>query len=268
MKAICIAASFIMLFTAACFSPRIVSPDAPVYFVQITDTHRGNPLHAERLKKAVDIINNLPVPVSAVIHTGDLACDNLAEPGVAEAISNDFSAVKAPMLFVPGNHDITKGRADLCAGAFTNSIGPLASELVTNGIAFLAVYSEPLRIGTNVSVTGFSPLVWLSSAVERNRGCPVFVFHHAPAHPDFYNNSFHDTWPEESKSAWNGILSRGHVIAEICGHLHRNELHWNDDGIPSYCAPAIADFWGRQGSIRLYRYSGGRLSYSTIYIED
>ena len=47
------------------------------YFVQITDTHFGRPEHTERTEKCVESINQLPMPIECVVHTGDITADRL-----------------------------------------------------------------------------------------------------------------------------------------------------------------------------------------------
>jgi len=84
---------------------------APFHFVQITDTHHGHPLHLIRTRMAVDAINALPMPIEVVLHTGDLASNNLTMENAA-AISNEFSRLNAPVVFVPGNHDILPKRME------------------------------------------------------------------------------------------------------------------------------------------------------------
>jgi len=96
---------------------------------------------------------------------------------------------------------------------------------------------------------------------------PTIVVHHASDGPDFYRNKQHDGWPAEARVGWLEVLERGNVVAIITGHFHRDELWWNELGIPVYTAAPIAGYWGRQGAIRIYTYSKGRLSYQTVYME-
>lgn len=237
-----------------------------VRFVQITDTHHGAPLHQLRLEQAIERINALPFPIAFVVHTGDLASDNLANPGVAAAVSNTLSRLKAPLVVLPGNHDILPQKRDETLAAYRTHFGPLATRLETDGIVLLALYTEPLR--RSVSIPGYDPIAWLEEQLASSAGRPVIVAHHAPDAQDFYNNSIHDGWPAEARQRWGAALAKGHVVGVLCGHFHRDEVHWSSQGVPTYVASSVAGFWGRQGSFRIYTHENGRLSYRTVYLDD
>jgi 3',5'-cyclic AMP phosphodiesterase CpdA len=238
---------------------------APFHFVQITDTHHGHPLHLIRTRMAVDAINALPMPIEVVLHTGDLASNNLTMENAA-AISNEFSRLNAPVVFVPGNHDILPKRMEENVAAFRAYLGPLARRVEHGGAVFLALYTEPLRKGN--AVDGYDPLDWLGQQLSAEPRRPTFVVHHAPDGLDFYRNKQHEGWPDAERQRWQEVLSRGNVRAIIAGHFHRDELQWNELGIPTYISAGIACYWDRQGSFRIYTYADGRLTYQTVYIED
>ncbi len=250
-----------VLFTSAQASTNAT----PLFFVQISDTHRGLPLHAVRLEQAIDQINALPQPVLCVIHTGDFASDDL-RAGTAAIISNQLSRLIQPVFKVPGNHDIKPRRLQETVEAYTNHLGPLAYRMEVQGVQFLMVYTEPLRKG--IEIPGYDPIAWLSAQLRAHPSLETIIVTHAPDVPDFYNQAFHPGWPEASRRAWLETLKLGNVKAIITGHFHRDELHWNELGIPTYVASSIASFWGRQGTFRVYRYEKGALSYTTVYIAD
>ena len=150
---------------------------------------------------------------------------------------------------------------------YTRYIGPLGSVYETNGVVFIAVYTEPLR-GAMGNVGGFDPLPWLESQLAKAGDKPVFVLTHTPDGEDFYENEVHPGWPEPNRSAWRRVLAKGNVKAILAGHYHRDELQQDADGIPLHVGNAIANFWGRQGSFRIYTYADGRLSFRTVYLDD
>jgi len=77
-----------------------------------------------------------------------------------------------------------------------------------------------------------------------------------------YNN-----WPKDAEREWNLMLSSNtNIVAVICGHFHRDELHWIA-GIPTYVCPPVVTYFGRQTTLRVYEYREGHLSYRTVYIE-
>lgn len=249
----------------------------PITFVQISDSHYGYsmPLHAYRFRQAAEKINALPFDVAVVVHTGDLASDNLHLEATGSAVSNQLSLIKKPLLCVPGNHDLqAKGsngasRLAKCVDIYTRYIGPLGQVYETNGVVFIAVYTEPLRGRTpSVEVEGFDPLAWLEARLAEAGDKPVFVFTHTPDGEDFYNNELHPGWPEPQRRAWRRVLTQGNVKAIITGHYHRDELQQDPDGIPTHVGNSVANFWGRQGSFRIYTYENDRLSFRTVYLDD
>ena len=257
----------IALLLTAFLTIAVCGAQEPFRFVQITDTHRGMSLHADRLTQAIDQINALPFPIAFVVHTGDFSSDNLRNAGVAAAISNDLARLNVPVLKVAGNHDIIPKHLKATVAAYTNHLGPLCFLYETNGVRFLGIFTEPLR--KEYAIEGYDPLGWLGEQLEANPTMPTIVVHHAPDTEDFYNGKIVNDWPEDTQTAWRDTLKRGKVEAIIAGHFHRDELHFNeDDGIPTYVAAGMASFWGRQGTFRIYTYHKGRLSYQTVYIDD
>jgi len=239
----------------------------PWYFVQISDTHYGRAIHSNRLAQAISQINALDPAPLFVMHTGDFANDNLNNE-IAAVISNGLAQIKFPVYSVPGNHDILPRRLDETLNAYTNYLGPLTFRMETNGVQFLFLYTESLR--REFTVPGHDPIGWLAAQLNAHPKMPAIVVHHSPVAPDFYNGKFNESWAQQPSQVWDDTIStNGNVKAVICGHFHRDELHFNGKGIPTYVASSIASFWGRQGTFRIYRCDdNGNLSYSTVYLED
>lgn len=235
----------------------------PLHFVQITDTHLGQVEHLRRTRLAIDMINALPMPIACVVHTGDIAADNLDTAGIAELASNELARIRVPLLILPGNHDIHAKRTATTLAVYRRTFGPLATRHDFGGVRFLTLYTEPLRSG--IEIDAYDPLAWLAAELDAAGTMPVLLFHHAPSPEDFYGNTMHAGWPEDSRRRWDATLARGNVQAIIAGHFHRHEQHWVGD-IPLYVSGPIAGYWDREGSFRLYTWDAGRLSYRTIYI--
>jgi predicted phosphodiesterase len=240
------------------------------YFAQITDTHFGKSIHNFRFTNAVDRINNLPFPIEMVAHTGDFASDNLERN--AETISNLLSKITiAPLIVVPGNHDLTSYRPPTRLGesltAYLEHIGELGTIRETENAFYVGVCTEGL-FRDLTSVTDFDPIVFVRDALASNTNSkPAFVFTHRPDGDDFYNNTLQPSRMER-RDEWRQTLADGKATAIIAGHFHREEYHDDSYGVPTYVAGSIADSWGRQGSFRVYYYKDGKLSYFTVYIED
>lgn len=237
----------------------------PLCFVQLTDTHFGTPEHRARAEAAVAAINALPFDVQFVAHTGDVMADNIMnESAVNEAVAV-LGKLNVPVHFVAGNHDVKTNDLHDSVAAFVNRFGPLTSRQSYGGVECIFACTEPLARG--FAVAGYDPLAAVEALLNGCEDRPVIVFHHAASVADFYNNKLHPGWEEaKARGQWQATLQRYGVDAVIAGHFHRGELHWIGD-IPVYVSPPIADYWGRQGSFRIYHYENGRLSYRTQYLK-
>jgi hypothetical protein len=256
----------LILFIVLSFSVSFTQTGKTTFtFVQMTDTHLGDPAGDAVINKAIDMINSLPFPVEFVVHTGDIINNKMTDKSFASNTMELFKKIKYPVYFLAGNHDILPWAVKACVDNYTNFFGPLAYEEDFHGVRFLFVYTEPLR--GKVTIPGYDPLGWLTKALSKKPEMPVIILHHAPAVGDFYNNSMHDNWPPDSEKNWNlMLLMHTNISAVLCGHFHRDELHWTA-GIPTYVCPPVVTYFGRQSCFRVFEYTGGRLSYRTVYQE-
>ena len=75
----------------------------------------------------------------------------------------------------------------------------------------------------------------------------------------------------------NGTFVNGAPVQEqrlklqdeiLAGDTHIRVIHAGDgEVVPVYVSAALARFWDRQPSFRLYQYQGGRINYWTLYPE-
>ena len=235
---------------------------APFFFVQVTDSHAGEPHNELRMERIVDMMNSLPIPISCVVVTGDMFSDNIVQK--AAEVKRTFGRLHMPVHFLPGNHDILPERMETTLSAYRQHFGPLAESFECHGVVFLMVYTEPIRM--EFTVNGYDPWAWLERALKSAGGKPVIVCTHTPASEDFYNNSLHPGWPVQARLRWEGLMNRYHVKAVLTGHFHRDEMYWTGE-VPLYVAGPVASYWGRQGTFRVYEYKNGKLNYRTVYLE-
>gem|GEM_PF-364203 len=242
----------------------LAADNAHFYFVQITDTHFGTKDHNSLTERIVERINDLPMPIACVVHTGDIGSDNLAKGETASAATSILARVKAPVLYVAGNHDLPKKTLKESLEAYRRHFGALAGKAEFNGVVFLTVCTEP--ISQAMTIRDYDPMEWLASALREAGDKPVVLFQHEPPTGDFYKNEMHEGWPAKVRQQWEGLLKAHNVKGVICGHFHRDEMHWVG-GIPLYVAPPVARYYERQPSFRVYEYDKGRLGYFTVYME-
>ena len=94
----------------------------------------------------------------------------------------------------------------------------------------------------------------------------MIVFHHAPSIGSFYKNTLHRGWEKAIRPEWVRLLNAYGVKAVIAGHFHRDEHHWLGE-VPLYISSAMAPYWGRQPTYRIYEYQDGKIGYRTQYLE-
>jgi 3',5'-cyclic AMP phosphodiesterase CpdA len=253
-----------VLWIAAATQPGGAIAQDVLRFVQITDTHLGDRDHLERTRSLVAMINRLPLSIDFVVHTGDIFADGVPS-GARAQLASVFASLTPPIYFLPGNHDIPS--TDLAGGAavFRREVGPLVHRAEHRGVVLVFAYTEPMATGT--ALPGYDPYVEIESALSGAGGKPVLFFHHRPAAEDFYNNFVHPGWEPAGRTRLEDLLRRHPVKAVVTGHFHRDELQWVGD-VPVFTAPPVASYWGRQASVRIYEYSGGRLSYRSVYLGE
>ena len=244
---------------------RQTGADIALTFVQITDTHLGVGGHRQITAEVVDLVNRLPMPIACVVHTGDIVADQMDQTNIVADLA-EFGRLKAPVHYIPGNHDILDKRFESTFRAYTNWFGSTCSRAEYGGVVFLFA---DLRPESQAGGPGDAdPLDWLEGELKTTGGKPVLLFQHYPGVDDFHHNQFHPAWSNEGRrQRWLRLVNSGNVKAVIAGHFHRDELHWLG-GVPLYVAQPVARFWGRQPSFRVYEYRNGRLSYWTVYVEE
>jgi len=256
-------AGVLCLLGCASTQTAVVEIEEPhFFFVQITDTHFGDGDHYARVEKIVDAINDLPMEIKCVVHTGDVTSDNITQDSIITRSLAVLSELEMPIHYVAGNHDILESDLDRTRQRFEENFGPLFSTQEYEGVQFVQVFTEPLARAYELA--GFDPLAELENVLKS--GKPTLVFHHSPSPDDFYKNSMHDSWKKDGLEKWEQLLNKYNVKAVMAGHYHRDEHHWLGD-VPLYVSAPVGSWHGRQGSYRIFEYKNGSLGYRTQYIQ-
>ena len=254
----------LIIFLAGTTSYAGEEQDNHFYFVQISDTHFGGGAHFGITEKVVAGINELPIKIECVIHTGDIMADNIEDNALVQRGRQILQQLTTPLHFLPGNHDIDPRNIESTLEVYRKSFGGLLSQAEYHGVVFIFIYTEPLH--RKVIVEGYDPLRQLEERLKKSSGKPVIIFHHSPSVENFYNNKFHRGWEKEIRAKWVRLVNAYNVKAVIAGHFHRDEHHWIGD-VPLYISSSIAGYWGRQATFRIYEYRNGKIGYRTQYIE-
>ncbi len=252
----------IVLFINILFFQLYSQETNPFYFVQIADTHIGKGTNLEITQNLVKQINKLPMDIKFVIHTGDILQDGMRDTTNVIKAVRVLSELEAPLLYIPGNHDIFQEHLEEEIDIFQEYFGDLIFVKEFDEVSFIGLYSDPLAY--SFSVEDYDPFFELEKALKKTSGKPVIVFHHIPSVGFFYNNTMHDGWENENRDRWEKTLNSYNVIAILAGHFHGSEQHWIGN-IPLYVSASVTNRFGRQPSFRIYEYKNGTLSYRTQY---
>jgi len=177
------------------FPMRTETQSLPFYFVQGTDLHvRDEPLVREYVARYVQTINEMPLPIAFVVHTGDLVVDaNGARPEQARALFEAYremvANVQPPLLNLPGNHEYTAIRvADVPPDApgwgpalYRELFGPTWYAFTYAGVQFIAMDGNTMEDGKLKWDLSDACIEWLRTYLEHvSLDAPIVMLVHEP----------------------------------------------------------------------------------------
>jgi 3',5'-cyclic AMP phosphodiesterase CpdA len=238
--------------------------DDQVTIVQISDTHLGDkhaPHAAENLLQAVRMINDLHPDV--VILSGDIG-ENPQEWDEARSI---LKKLRAPLYYVPGNHDVHSNDVDHYRRIFGDDYYEfqvkfvrfvvIDSQLLGNYDVFGAKSPAPLpRETEDESERMLSRLDGLPPA-SRNSKQVVIGVQHIPV---FHDGKFPDPKPywvisEPYRSKEMKALRHLGIKDMLVGHWHNGRV-FEREGITWHVAPSTAWLpWGGELGIAVHTIS-------------
>ncbi|MBD5656158.1 MAG: metallophosphoesterase, partial [Candidatus Eremiobacteraeota bacterium] len=190
-----------------------------VSFVQISDSHIGfmrpeNPDVAGTLKKAVDAINALPAQPSFVVHTGDLT--HLAKPEQFATCKDILSTLKAPLVTMPGDHDVIGGSDNYFAAFGTQDNAKGWHSFDQGGVHFLVLVNV-----FNFEIDGKLGQEQLDFVTKDLAGqkasTPIVVFGHVPLYALYPAWG----WTTEDGAQVLAMLQRFDAVTVLNGHIHQ-----------------------------------------------
>ncbi len=206
---------------------RAVASDAigSVDFVQISDSHIGfhqpaNPDVAGTLRLAVDAINAMPSQPAFVVHTGDIT--HLSTPGQFDDARSILSALRAPLIALPGEHDVLGNDVQ---PYFTNFRIPHSTQggwasWESNGVHYVALLN--VFNFEKMGLLGSEQLDWLAKDSRGvTRATPVVVFTHVPLYALYPEWG----WTTEDGAKALALLSAVRAVTVLNGHIHQIVTH-------------------------------------------
>lgn len=238
------------------FPLRAREQGGPLYFVHGTDPHIQTNA-APMYRRYVEHVNALPVPVSFVVHTGDLVVD--AAQTTMERARELFSLyeeesrpLKPPLRNLMGNHDIAGVTNLKLAGdepgfgkaLYRQRLGPVTYAFRYGPYHFIAL--DGTRITGRALAYGLTQesADWAIRYLgEVRRDEPVVLLIHEPMFPEAGGVRQPDTpatRPHEGRL--RAALNGKKLVMTLAGHTHsRNETTWA--GAPHIIGGAISYAW-------------------------
>jgi Icc protein len=201
------------------------TPANGVEFVQISDSHLGfhqaaNPDVAATLAASIDAINALPVQPKFVVHTGDIT--HLSTPEQFDTAKSLLSKLRAPLIALPGEHDVIGNDFKPYLGAFRmpNSADGGWTSWDDGGVHYVAILN--VFSFEKMGLLGNDQLAWLErdlAPLPASR--PVVVFTHVPLYALFPDWG----WTTQDGSKALALLNRFDHVTVLNGHIHQVITH-------------------------------------------
>jgi 3',5'-cyclic AMP phosphodiesterase CpdA len=195
---------------------------AGLQFVQISDTHIGfnkpaNPDVTETLRAAIAKINAASAAPEFVLHTGDLT--HLSKPAEFDTLQQVLTEVKAPVFYVPGEHDILEDDGKSYLERFgKNTEGAGWHSFDHSGVHFIGLVNVVNLKAGGLGSLGAEQLAWLERDVKHLKSStPIVVFAHIPLwsiYPEW-------GWGTDDSAQALSYLKRFGSVSVLNGHIHQ-----------------------------------------------
>jgi len=190
-------------------------------FVQISDSHIGfkrDPNHdvTATLQAAVDRIHALPSRPDFILHTGDLT--QMSKPEEFDTLEQVLKSVKAPIFYVPGEHDFNDDGAAYHDRHGKGTKGDGWYSFDHKGVHFVGLVNVAKAGPGGLGLLGHEQLEWLEDDVANlSDSAPVVIFAHIPlwtVYPSW-------GWGTEDSAQALAYLKRFGSLTVLNGHIHQ-----------------------------------------------
>lgn len=221
-----------------------MTPDVLLRFVHITDTHyapadyRGSYTSKHPIPgihRLIEHVNALPYTPDFILHTGDVAYDPY--PDLYPAVRNIFSELKAPVYYVPGNHDHNQALQATLMGRDEIQV-PLYHTMAVNDVRLLFLDSNG-TVEPPAGEVSSEQVAWLQAQVQADDPRPIIIAVHHPMLPT-HDSEWYDTFMRTvNGEAVHEVLrpAASKIRGVFFGHVHQH-IEMLVDGILYSAAPS------------------------------
>jgi 3',5'-cyclic AMP phosphodiesterase CpdA len=207
----------------AAADPKRAPPKGRILFVQLSDTHIGfnkdaNPDVSGTLNTTIDLVNDLPVTPSLILHTGDIT--HRSRPAEFDLAQQLLGRLRATELHtVPGEHDTADENVSEYFDRFGKASGRKGYYSFDHGGVHFVALTNVLEIKEGgMGSLGADQLAWArADLASRSSSTPIVVFAHMPLW------SVYEPWGWSTRDAEPLIASlrRFGSVTVLNGHIHQ-----------------------------------------------
>jgi 3',5'-cyclic AMP phosphodiesterase CpdA len=229
----------------------------PIRIALICDTHttRGiqndQPQHKARFDRVIAAVN--ASKPDWILHGGDLT--EGAKPEEIEDFKEQVRALKAPMDWVYGNHDVGAKRVEGQKSGLSmqrverieTTLGPSFWEKTRGGLRVVAANTSLFNSGLTRETEQWE---FLENALHAPASTPTLFLGHYPPFiekPEELEDPYWNIAPQP-RTRLLALMKRGGVKAMLSGHLHR-PLKLQYEGVPLVVGPAVSFGLPRESQI-------------------
>jgi 3',5'-cyclic AMP phosphodiesterase CpdA len=213
-----------------------------VRVVQISDTHLfdGGGVTISNVERVIEFVNDALRP-DLVIHSGDIVGLDPDHAGDRGAALGALAGLRAPLLAVPGNHDVGEPGERPWMGIAVTSERVAAHRRTVGEVPFLETAGDWGLLGLNSQVIGSGlpeeeeQWRWLEEALARTSARSLLLFMHKPLWDTGYTHWGEVAVPAAAPERLFSMRGSDRLRAVTNGHLHcyRRRVR-----------PALLEVWG------------------------
>ena len=213
-------------------------PETLLRFVHISDTHYATPDYERPpsrfdprtgARRLIEQVNALPFTPDFILHTGDVAYN--PHPEIYPEIKALFAAFKAPLRYIPGNHDHSAALQQTMMEREEVAY-PLYYADEFNGVRLIFLDSNHPDVAPPAGRVSDEQLTWLHAQIAADDPRPIVVAVHHPllkTHTSQWYDVFMMT--ENGDDVHRALLpAAGRIRGVFSGHVHHS-LTFHRDGI-------------------------------------
>jgi 3',5'-cyclic AMP phosphodiesterase CpdA len=215
--------------------------------VQISDTHlfEGGGVTARNTERVVTFVNETLRP-DLIIHSGDIVGLTPDHGGDRRAAVDAHSELRAPLLAVPGNHDVGEPGERAWMGLAVTAARVSEHRRAFGDDHFLETFDGWGVLGLNSQLLGSGlreedeQWDWLAATLAAAGGRSLILFLHRPLwNPTPGDTSDDNNVPDRARERLLALPGAERLTAVGSGHLHRYRRH-ERRGLLEVWAPGVA----------------------------